>query len=351
MAHGAVQSGQTPQVAADSHGSMVTSVRAISLSVVAIAATYIFNNFLTHWGGWPGALTFLGHAGLLASQDAVAGGQLGMAATQFALYFAVVAGIVYFVLRTPSRAMQTDADFLSAVVAYIVRAAFWAVLLIGIVDATISSLRVEGVLGNFFSAKLTADLGRSTFRGLYVHFPLILAGMTIAYFKRTLGFTWLALLIVVAELQIVVARFIFSYEQSFMADLVRFWYGALFLFASPYTLIHEGHVRVDILYAGFSDRAKAWANTFGSFFLGAPLCGVILTLGLWSKASVINGPVLTFETTQSGYGMYVKYLLAAYLLVFAFTMLVQFMSYVLSNMALLLHEPGAHLDYTEHAAI
>ena len=59
---------------------------------------------------------------------------------------------------------------------------------------------------------------------------------------------------VAAELLIVISRFIFSYEQAFMADLVRFWYGALFLFASAYTLLEEGHVRVDVLYAAFKDR-------------------------------------------------------------------------------------------------
>ena len=31
-----------------------------------------------------------------------------------------------------------------------------------------------------------------------------------------------------------------------MSDLVRFWYGSLFLFGSYYTLIKDGHVRVDV---------------------------------------------------------------------------------------------------------
>ena len=58
-------------------------------------------------------------------------------------------------------------------------------------------------------------------------------------------------MIVLGELLIVIARFIFSYEQAFMGDLVRFWYAALFLFSSAYTLVHDGHVRVDIIYASF----------------------------------------------------------------------------------------------------
>jgi len=61
--------------------------------------------------------------------------------------------------------------------------------------------------------------------------------MVIGLFTRTLGFQWLALLIVIAELAIVFTRFIFSYEQAFMGDLVRFWYAALFLFASAHTLL------------------------------------------------------------------------------------------------------------------
>ena len=80
--------------------------------------------------------------------------------------------------------------------------------------------------------------------------PLIALGFLTSFFTRTLGFTWLALLIVAAELGIVISRFIFSYEQAFMGDLVRFWYAALFLFASAYTLLDEGHVRVDVFYAG-----------------------------------------------------------------------------------------------------
>ena len=50
-------------------------------------------------------------------------------------------------------------------------------------------------------------------------------------------------MVVLAEFAIVVSRFVFSYEQAYMGDLVRFWYAALFLFASAYALSHEGHVR------------------------------------------------------------------------------------------------------------
>ena len=140
-------------------------------------------------------------------------------------------------------------------------------------------------------------------------------------------------MIVGAEFLIVITRFVFSYEQAFMGDLVRFWYAALFLFASAYTLLHDGHVRVDVLYAGFSERGKAVTNSLGAVLLGLPICWTILILGTSSKGSVINSPLLSFEISQSGFGMYTKYLMAAYLLIFAVSMAIQFTSFFLGNMA------------------
>ena len=61
-----------------------------------------------------------------------------------------------------------------------------------------------------------------------------------------------------------------------MGDLVRYWYAALFLFASAYTLYDEGHVRVDIVYAGLRERTKGYANFIGTILLGLSTCWAIL---------------------------------------------------------------------------
>ncbi len=335
-------------VTIDSHGGIVTAVRFFALLMVAWAFIYLANNVLNFWFDWPSTLSIFGTAGLFGA-TAPADGIPGLAWVQFATYAVSAFAIAAAVVLSPNRTLHADSDFLDGIAGYIIRAAFWAVLMIGIADAVISFLRVEGLLASVVGTALAEDLGRPSFRGHFVHYPLIVAALVIAKLKKSLGFQWLALLIVGAELAIVFARFIFSYEQAFMADLVRFWYGALFLFASPYTLMKEGHVRVDIVYAGLSDQGRATANTIGCLFFGLPLCWTILTLGMWSNASTINGPLLSFEVTQSGFGLYTKYLLAGYLLIFALAMLVQFMSYLLSNVATILHEPGHEQDLEEHA--
>ena len=178
-------------------------------------------------------------------------------------------------------------------------------------------------------------------RGPYVHIPLIGLGIIIAFFRRTIDFIWLALLVVVAELAIVITRFIFSYEQAFMGDLVRFWYAALFLFASAYTLYTDAHVRVDVFYAGFTRRMRGGVNAVGAVLLGIIFCWTILTMGMWSKSSVLITPLLGFEVSQSGFGMYIKYLMASFLSIFAITMMVQFASSLLESVADYRGDPGA----------
>ena len=351
MAHGAEQTATNAgdaTVSGESHGSAVKLIRIFALTMAIWALIFVINNVLNFWFNWPGTLSIFGAAGLFG-QSAVDGGIPPLAWAQFLSYAGSLVLIALLVSRTPMRTLHADSEMLGAWAGYIIRAAFWAVLLIGLVDGFISFLRVEGFIGNVVGDDLAERLGRPEFRGQFVHYPLMIIAMVIARFNHNLGFHWLAVLIVAAELLIVIARFVFSYEQAFMADLVRFWYGALFLFASPYTLIKEGHVRVDILYASFSRRGRALANAIGCTFLGLPLCWTIITLGLWGKANAINGPLLTFEVTQSGFGLYIKYLLAGFLLVFAISMLVQFMSYLLSNVATLLSEPGHEQDLEEHA--
>jgi hypothetical protein len=80
-----------------------------------------------------------------------------------------------------------------------------------------------------------------------------------------------------------------------------------------------------------------------------PICWVILMHGMGGRGNSINSPLLSFEISQSGYGMYVKYIMAAFLIVFSVTMLIQFVSYLLYNISQLLdhREHEDHLSYQQ----
>ncbi|MGF1553976.1 MAG: TRAP transporter small permease subunit [Paracoccaceae bacterium] len=316
----------------------VIAARGFGWIMLAVLAAFMANVVLTFGLGLPGALAFSGADGVL---DTI------LAVVQAALYPAAASLAAAYVGRSPGRGLREDAARVTAINLFLVRAAFWIVLLVGLGDAVVSFLRVEGMLWTVVGGDLANDLGRSRFRGPWLHFPLVVLGVALACVTRTLGFQWLALLVVVAELLIVICRFVFSYEQAFMADLVRFWYGALFLFASAYTLLDDGHVRGDIAYAGLSRRAKGIVNAWGSILLGMVLCWTVLIIGFSGRSSVIVGPILVFEVTQAGFGMYVKYFMAAFLGVFAVTMLVQFVAQFLDGVADRRGEPGARETHTE----
>ena len=313
-------------------------VRIFGWANLALMAAFLINTYLTFFIGLPGTASLLGWQSH--------GEPNAWMWLQVAIYLALPGGACWHVLRTPGRSLRADAKAISDANAFIIRAAFWVVLLVGLADAAVSFLRVEGLLPGLFGDELALDLGRSQFRGRWVHLPIAAIGIFIATRTRALGFVWLSLLVVGAELLIVFSRFVFSYEQAFMSDLVRFWYAALFLFASAYTLLEGGHVRVDVLYAGFGRRTQGRINAAGSIVLGITLCWTILLVGMWGKASVINGPLLIYETTQTGFGMYVKYFMAGFLGLYAVTMMIQFVSSLFEAVADMRSEPG----HEDHAA-
>ncbi len=310
-------------------------IRVFSYSILATTFVFLINNVLTVWFDWPGVKNLFSHYGLFGFKKLskpLSDSVLSFAFLQLFFYLISVLLAIFYVNRSIKQTLTADSEILNKFTAYIIRSSFWAVLIVGIADLIISFLVVEKLVEPLFGEYLKIKLVVPAFRITFVHFPLILLSFVVGYFTRSVGFIWLAVLVVASEFFIVLSRFIFEYEQAFQGDLVRFWYSALYLFASAYALIHEGHVRVDVLYTGFSERKKAWTNSIGSLILGIPLCLIVLFLGMGGKASIINGPVISFEITQQGSnGLYLLYLMAVYLAVFAVSMLIQFTSYFMSS--------------------
>ena len=313
-------------------GEPALAARLFGWAMLSILFGFLVNNILVVGYGFPGI------------SGALSGTATPQTWIQVAIYGACIAVAAIYVLGTGNRALRWDARNIHNFNVYLIRALFWSVLLVGVVDVVIAFLRVESLLTAFTDEDTARSFALARWVGPYIHMPLVVAALVIALFTRTLGFPWLALLIVVAELAIVISRFVFSYEQAMMGDLVRYWYAALFLFASAYTLFDDGHVRVDVLYAGFGPTRRGFVNAVGSIMLGMSTCWVILAVGLGGKQSIINSPAANFEISQAGAnGMFVKYQMATFLALFAITMLIQFVSYFFESVADRRGEPG-HRD-------
>ena len=210
-----------------------TYYRLFGWSILAIIFAFLIDNILMVGFQFPGILSLTNGFSIYPSIELI-------------IYVFSLCLVFYFIPKYKNQSLRNDSKFLHNLNIYIIRSCFWVIFLIGIVDISIAFLRVEKIFDLFLTKNITAQFTRPVFVGTYIHIPLIIIGFVLGLFTRTLGFHWLSLLIVLSELVIVITRFIFSYEQTFMGDLVRYWYAGLFLFASAYTLYDEGHVRVDI---------------------------------------------------------------------------------------------------------
>ncbi len=66
-----------------------------------------------------------------------------------------------------------------------------------------------------------------------------------------------------------IMRYFFNTGSIAMQELEWHLFSVVFLFGMAFALKEDGHVRVDILYASFSVRGKAWTNrTFETVKVG-----------------------------------------------------------------------------------
>ncbi len=93
--------------------------------------------------------------------------------------------------------------------------------------------------------------------------------------------SWLALAMVAMTFFNVIQRYFFASGLPWEQEIVRFMHAILFLATAAYTLKHDAHVRVDVLYQHLSQRGKAWVNLLGTLFLLFPLCIAIICFS-WS---------------------------------------------------------------------
>src|SRR5450631_1090718 len=75
--------------------------------------------------------------------------------------------------------------------------------------------------------------------------------------------SWLALVIVLLQFALVVARYLFGLGSIWMTEAVIYCHATLFMLACAWTLRAGGHVRVDIFYAEASPRTRAMIDLAG----------------------------------------------------------------------------------------
>jgi len=89
---------------------------------------------------------------------------------------------------------------------------------------------------------------------------------------------WLVLAAVVVSAGNAVVRYTFDMSSNAWLELQWYLFSAVFLLAAGYTLLHNEHVRIDVLYGHLSPRMRAWIDLLGSVFFLLPMALIIMVL-------------------------------------------------------------------------
>ena len=98
-------------------------VRVFSWSMIAVLAVFLASNYLVTTRDWPGI------ANIFLQESAGS-----LAWIQLAAYLAGFAAAAIYVLSSRAQTLRADSALISDANIFLIRAFFWAVLLIGLVD-------------------------------------------------------------------------------------------------------------------------------------------------------------------------------------------------------------------------
>lgn len=124
---------------------------------------------------------------------------------------------------------------------------------------------------------------------------------------------WCVVYMVLMQFAVVILRYVFS--MGFIAIVESIWYmhGMLFMIGAGYTLLKDGHVRVDLFYREAQPRTKAWVDLLGALVFLLP----VVFLTFWYSWSYVVNSWRVFEISSEAGGLPFIYLYKTVILVFA----------------------------------
>lgn len=141
----------------------------------------------------------------------------------------------------------------------------------------------------------------------------------------------LALLMVLVQFIVVLQRYVFGIGSIWMQESIVYMHGFMFMLVAGYTLLHNGHVRVDVFYRTMSPRAKAWVDLLGTIFLIWPLCYLIFKVSL----PYVEASWAVREGSRETSGIQGVYLLKSVILAFVVLLALQSLSMLIHALRIL----------------
>jgi TRAP-type mannitol/chloroaromatic compound transport system permease small subunit len=82
---------------------------------------------------------------------------------------------------------------------------------------------------------------------------------------------WLVLAMVLVSAGNAVSRYLFNFSSNAFLEMQWYLFALVFLLCAGYTLLHNEHIRIDVVTSRFSARTRAWIDVFGTLVFLLPV--------------------------------------------------------------------------------
>lgn len=110
---------------------------------------------------------------------------------------------------------------------------------------------------------------------------------------------WLILIMVLISAGNALSRYALSMASNAWLELQWYLFAAVFLFCAGYTLLHNEHIRIDIIASLWSRRVQVWIDIFGTVFFLLPMSLYIM----WSSWEPFMNAWTSGEVSGSAGGL------------------------------------------------
>jgi TRAP-type mannitol/chloroaromatic compound transport system permease small subunit len=105
---------------------------------------------------------------------------------------------------------------------------------------------------------------------------------------------WLVLIVVLVSAANATSRYLLNLASNAWLELQWYLFAAIFLGCAGYTLLHNEHIRIDVISSRLSRRTQLWIDILGTVFFLLPVSLYIMWLSwpifmnAWTSGEVSN---------------------------------------------------------------
>ncbi|HLO78803.1 MAG TPA: TRAP transporter small permease subunit [Magnetospirillum sp.] len=111
--------------------------------------------------------------------------------------------------------------------------------------------------------------------------------------------TWLVLLLTLVSAGNSIIRYAFNDSSNAWLEIQWYLFSAIYLLCAGYTLLHNEHIRIDVISSRFSRRTQAWIDLIGGLFFLLPLAVLVV----WLSWPIFVSSLMSSEKSADAGGL------------------------------------------------